>query len=302
TMPSAWCNCAKRPLNTIGLTLSFWRAHRSQDWPGRSKTAFLYPSSMGCPALCATHKAWQSWRLTALARAALLHHQSNRIKAYPMHCRGCLPETGGNHDYVIKDRAARSLYVEIARIAPMRTKSVDKDVSNSVNTKRKGRELSVGDITSRLYSAILEHRIPPGTKLGEDRLAAIFSVNRARIREVLAKLAHERVVDLIPQKGAFVAKPTVEEARDVFEARQLIEPFAVRKLVATLDKAKIAQLREHLELEDQARLQQDQPSIIRLSGEFHILLAELAGNSSLLRSTRELATLTCLIISLYDAP
>ncbi len=214
----------------------------------------------------------------------------------------CLPETSQRNDYVIKDRASRSLYVEIARIASMRTKSVDKDVSNSVNTKRKGRELSVGDITSRLYSAILEHRIPPGTKLGEDRLAVIFSVNRARIREVLAKLAHERVVDLIPQKGAFVAKPTVEEARDVFEARQLIEPFAVRKLVATLDKAKITQLREHLELEEQARLQQDQPSIIRLSGEFHILLAELAGNSSLLRTTRELATLTCLIISLYDAP
>src|SRR5690606_37412181 len=247
---------------------------------------------MAYPAQCVMHKAWQSWRLTALPKAASPRRRSNRITACPMRFHGYSPEISRHNDYVTENRTARSPYEEIARIAPMRTNSVDKDVSNSVNTRREARELSVGDITSRLYSAILEHRIPPGTKLGEGRLAVIFSVNRARIREVLSKLAHERVVDLIPQKGAFVAKPTVEEARDVFEARQLIEPFAVRKLVATLDKAKIAQLRDHLELEEQARLRQDQPSIIRLSGEFHILLAELAGNSSLLRTTRELATLT----------
>ncbi len=184
----------------------------------------------------------------------------------------------------------------------MRTKTVNKNGDNVVNPTAKRSELAVADITDKLYSAILEHRIPPGTKLGEDRLATIFSVNRARIREALAKLAHERVVDLIPQKGAYVAKPTVEEARDVFEARRLIEPFALRKLVASLTEEKIVKLQRHLQQESEARLRHDQPAIIRLSGEFHILLAELAGNSSLLRTTRELATLTCLIICLYNAP
>jgi len=166
---------------------------------------------------------------------------------------------------------------------------------------RKPRDLSVSDIADKLYAAILEHRIPPGTKLAEGRLAAIFSVNRARIREVLARLAHEQVVELVPHQGAYVAKPTVQEARDVFEARRLIEPFTVRKLAATLTDEKTALLRRHLADEEQARRLGDKPGIIRLSGEFHVLLAELAENSSLLRATRELSTQTCLIISLYSA-
>lgn len=165
----------------------------------------------------------------------------------------------------------------------------------------KPRDLGPSEIADKLYTAILEHRIPPGTKLAEGRLAAIFSVNRARIREVLARLAHDLVVELVPHQGAYVAKPTVQEARDVFEARRLIEPFTVRKLISTLTDRKKTRLLQHLAREEEARRQEDQPSIIRLSGEFHVLLAELVENSALLRTTRELSTQTCLIISLYSA-
>lgn len=161
-------------------------------------------------------------------------------------------------------------------------------------------QLDVGQITDRLYSAILEHRIPPGTKLAEERLSDIFSVSRARVRQVLARLANRRVVEIVPHRGAHVAKPTVTEAKDIFESRRLIEPFTVRKLVELLDHERTARLRAQLELEQQARATDDRRSIIRLSGEFHILLAELAGNVALTRMTRELAIRTCLIISLYS--
>ncbi len=164
------------------------------------------------------------------------------------------------------------------------------------------RERTVEEIVEKIYATILEHRLAPGTKLGEDRLAAIFSTSRARIREVLARLANERVVDLIPQRGAFVAKPTVEQAFDVFEARRMIEPGILRRLVARLDAGMLARLREHQRKEAEARRMDDKRAIVRLSGEFHLLLAELAGNTALLRSMRELATITCLIIFLYDAP
>lgn len=150
--------------------------------------------------------------------------------------------------------------------------------------------------------AILEHRLAPGTKLGEDRLATIFGTNRAKIREVLTRLAHEQIVELVPQRGAHVAKPTIEQARDVFEARRLIEPGVLRRLIGTVDDFKMQRLRRHLELEADARQRNDARAVVRLSGEFHLLLAELAGNSALARTMRELSTLTCLIISLYDAP
>lgn len=164
------------------------------------------------------------------------------------------------------------------------------------------REKTVEEIVEKIYATILEHRLAPGTKLGEDRLANIFSTSRARIREVLARLANERVVDLIPQRGAFVVKPTVEQACDVFEARRLIEPGILRRLIERHDGDTLVRLREHLRKEADARRMDDKRAIVRLSGEFHLLLADLAGNTALVRSMRELSTMTCLIIFLYDAP
>lgn len=164
------------------------------------------------------------------------------------------------------------------------------------------RENTHDEIYERIYVAILEHRLHPGTKLVEERLAEIFGVSRARIREVLARLAHEQIVELYPQRGAYVAKPTIEQALDVFEARRLIEPAVLRRLIDTLTPDKLARLRQHQELELDARRRDDRRAVIRLSGEFHSLAAELAGNTALARSMRELSVLTCLMIFLYDAP
>ncbi len=164
------------------------------------------------------------------------------------------------------------------------------------------RENVQDEIYERIYTAIVEHRLHPGTKLVEERLAVIFSVSRTRIREVLARLAHEQVVELFPQRGAYVAKPTIDQALDIFEARRLIEPALVARLIETLTPERVARLRQHLELEIDARRRNDKRAIVRLSGEFHTLLAEQAGNGALARTMRELATLTCLIIVLYDAP
>ncbi|MFC5605778.1 GntR family transcriptional regulator [Variovorax soli] len=178
--------------------------------------------------------------------------------------------------------------------------------SNKTSPKQKAaspkREMSVDEIVENISNAILEHRLVPGTKLGEDRLAAIYGTNRPRIREVLARLSHEQVVELVPQRGAFVAKPTVEQAREVFEARRLIEPGVLERLSQNFDEEKLRRLQEHLGKEEEARRTNDKHAVVRLSGEFHTLLAELAGNSLLARSMKELSTLTCLTISLYDAP
>jgi DNA-binding GntR family transcriptional regulator len=172
----------------------------------------------------------------------------------------------------------------------------------SATPARLARENTHDEIYEKIYVAILEHRLHPGTKLVEERLAEIFNVSRARVREVLARLAHEQIVELYPQRGAYVAKPTIEQAADVFEARRLIEPALLRRLVETITPEKLARLRQHQELEVDARRRDDKRAIVRLSGEFHTLLADLAGNTALARSMRELSTLTCLVIFLYDAP
>ena len=64
----------------------------------------------------------------------------------------------------------------------------------SVSQARLARKNTHDEIYERIYAAILEHRLPPGAKLVEERLADIFRTSRARIREVLARLAHEQTV------------------------------------------------------------------------------------------------------------
>lgn len=180
---------------------------------------------------------------------------------------------------------------------------MSKSSARSSTAARRPAPPSEEAVYERLLAAIFEHRLPPGTKLGEDRLATIFGVSRARIRRVLPRLAHEGVVTLEPNRGAFVAKPTVAEAREVFEARRILEPGIVEKVMRLPERrAILARLRQHVAAERRARADNDLRSVVRLSGEFHTLLAEISGNAVLVKSMRELTTRTCLVIALYDKP
>lgn len=161
---------------------------------------------------------------------------------------------------------------------------------------------SVDTIHQRVLTAIVEHRLPPGTKLGEERLAKVFGVSRTQIRQVLERLAHDSIVTVMPNRGAFVSSPTVEEAREVFAARRLIEPDLIRQATHRAQRADVQRLRAHVAQESAARSVNDKRAIIRLSGEFHQLIAAIAGNRFLAKTMRELETLTSLVIILYDAP
>jgi DNA-binding GntR family transcriptional regulator len=157
-------------------------------------------------------------------------------------------------------------------------------------------------IHARVYEAIVEQQLPPGTKLGEEALCAVFGVGRTQIRRVLQRLASEHVVSLWPHRGAYVARPSVEEAREVFEARRALEAHVIAQLGNGLGAADAERLRRHLGQEQQARAAGERRRLIRRSGEFHLLLAELAGNGAIARFLRELVSRTSLIIAVYEAP
>ena len=161
---------------------------------------------------------------------------------------------------------------------------------------------SQDDMVERIMAAVVEHRLPPGTKLGEDRLAEIFGVSRAKVRQLLARLAHEGIATIQPNRGAFVSEPTIEQAREIFELRNLIEPAIAKSVARKAEGATAKRLNAHLAREAQAVAKNDHRTLIRLTGEFHLLLAELAGNVTTLRIMREMETLTSLINYLYDSP
>ncbi|MEH6486815.1 MULTISPECIES: GntR family transcriptional regulator [Pseudomonas] len=160
----------------------------------------------------------------------------------------------------------------------------------------------INEIADRIVNAIMEHRLPPGIKLAEEKLASAFGVSRTKIRQALTRLAKDGLVRLTPNRGAFVASPTVQEALDLFAVRRLLEPEVIRNTVERAGKAEIDRLNQHLKLEAEARARHDRRAIIKLSGEFHMLLAEVSGNSFISKMMAELCPLTCLIIALYDSP
>jgi Transcriptional regulators len=95
-------------------------------------------------------------------------------------------------------------------------------------------------IVESITTAIVERRLTPGTKLAEQKIADIFQVSRTLVRQALNQLSRDRLVTLEPARGAFVAMPSVEEARQVFEVRSMIEAALVRQLAARISDAQIA--------------------------------------------------------------
>lgn len=152
------------------------------------------------------------------------------------------------------------------------------------------------DVLRQIEQAVLDHRLPPGTKLKEVQLAEVFGVKRGTIRKVLARLANSRLVVQLPNRGASVAKPSVEEGRDLFAARRAIESAIIEILVKQKDSALIIQLRKLLDNEQKAYLHSDSKQALSLSVDFHRQLAKLAGNSVLEEFLNDIIRRTPLVI------
>jgi len=161
-------------------------------------------------------------------------------------------------------------------------------------------------IDLRIYravvSAVMSHRLPPGTRLGEADFCELYQVSRTTVRKALQRLAHDHIIELRPNRGAVVASPSPREARDVFAARRALEREIVPLVVANATPASLRAIRAALEAEEQARHGGDRAGWIRLGGEFHLLLAELSGNAVLQRFMGELVSRCSLIIALYETP
>lgn len=155
-------------------------------------------------------------------------------------------------------------------------------------------------IVDALTRAIVEHRLQPGTKLAEQKLADHFGVSRTLVRQALFQLAQNRLVRLEPARGAFIAAPTVEEARQVFQVRRMLESQMVREFVRTVTPARLKALKDHMSQEKAALEGDDAVGGMELLGDFHVRMAELLGNEVLVHVLRDLVAHSSLITLMYQ--
>jgi DNA-binding GntR family transcriptional regulator len=156
-------------------------------------------------------------------------------------------------------------------------------------------------IVEALTRAIVDHRLHPGTKLAEQKLADHFGVSRTLVRQALFQLSQNRLIRLEPARGAFVAAPAVNEARQVFAVRRMLEAEMTRAFVREATPAKIRALREHVAQEKAALASDDVAGRTELLGDFHVRMAELMGNEVLAQMLGELVSRCALITLMYQS-
>ena len=156
-------------------------------------------------------------------------------------------------------------------------------------------------IVRSLTKAIVDHRLQPGAKLVEQKLADHYGVSRTLVRQALLQMSQHQLIRLEPARGAFVSAPSVEEAKQVFSVRRMIETEMTREFVRGVTPAKIRALQTHVAREKLAVDSHDATSRTELLGDFHVRMAELMGNEVLAQVLGQLIARCSLITRMYQS-
>ncbi|OJF92449.1 GntR family transcriptional regulator [Pararhizobium antarcticum] len=165
-----------------------------------------------------------------------------------------------------------------------------------------GADVSAHHIRVAIRDAIVERRLAPGTKLTETDVGTLFNVSRTLVRGALQALSYEGLVHVEKNRGAFVAHPSPEEARQIFATRRLIEPGIVTEAMKHITPKDVSDLRDLLAAEERLTVERGQSARraeIKASGDFHLALSAIARNAIMLRFMDELVARSSLVIALY---
>lgn len=160
-------------------------------------------------------------------------------------------------------------------------------------------------LKDRAYSQI-KHRIlhgdfEPGTFLSERQIAGWLIMSQTPVRAALERLAAEGFVAIAPQQGAIVRDLSVHEVADLFELREALETFVLRRLAGQLRPEQVTRLEQNL-IEQKAAAEAGAiPRSGELDAEFHILFCEFLGNQEILRIMNHLREKIHRIILRVDA-
>lgn len=177
-----------------------------------------------------------------------------------------------------------------------------KSSASALQTADDSADTGAQQIRDAIRDAIVERRLSPGTKLSESDVGNLFNVSRTLARAALQSLSYEGLVSVEKNRGAFVAYPSPEEARQIFAARRLIEPGILKEAAARITPSQIQHLKQLLLEEGRLmgeRGQTARRAEIKASGDFHLTLAAISGNAIMQRFMDELVARSSLVIALY---
>ncbi|MCG7310720.1 GntR family transcriptional regulator [Brachybacterium sp. ACRRE] len=140
-------------------------------------------------------------------------------------------------------------------------------------------------VTGEIRTAIRSLHFAPGQRLVERELVETYGASRATVREALQALASEGLVTMVPQRGALVAKPSPDDAQDMYEIRSMLEGMLVRKFCERASQSQKWRLRVAVaEFGETVEAGAPVSEVITVKDRFYEVLLEGA-NSTVLRQT-----------------
>src|SRR4051812_35600570 len=147
-------------------------------------------------------------------------------------------------------------------------------MEHPVISRRNGIAEQVAD---SLRLQIVSGRLPPGARIVEADLAAELGISRTPVREAMARLADERLVEVMPQFGSFVAPISFEAVSEAQFIREHLECALIRETAEKIDEAGLSGLRDLLERQRRAAARNNAAEFYELDEAMHARFAELAG-------------------------
>ena len=146
----------------------------------------------------------------------------------------------------------------------------------------------------------MAQKLAPGARLGEQQLAQLFDCSRTIVREALIRLAARGIVTVSSRRGWYVVELSVNDAREAFEAREVIEMGLIRR-TQDMSKAALKRLKNHIARQKAAVSSGDVGLRSFLLADFHVCLAECLGNNLLAEAVRDMTARTILIAMLSQS-
>ncbi len=133
-------------------------------------------------------------------------------------------------------------------------------------------------VYAALRQAIVRGELEPGRQLSENALASNLGVSRTPVREALARLRDDRLVEIVPQLGTFVSRISRQAVADAQFIREALECAAVRRAAELAGEDDVAKLEENLDSQERASDANDLDAFYALDDSFHRTLCDLSGH------------------------
>ena len=136
-------------------------------------------------------------------------------------------------------------------------------------------------IADMLRDMIMTGKLAEGDKVNEGKLCSTMGISKTPLREALRVLSVEGLIELVPNRGAFVTTPTLEEITEMFDIMSLLEGFCARSACEKMSEEAFIRLEKfHDQLEENFE-RRDQEGYVHMNNQFHSYLQKLAGNRTL---------------------